>query len=85
LPAFGRPSSPTSAITRISSRSRRFSPGSPGIALRGARLVLDLKRVLPQPPLPPRATSTVSPACSRSPSCSWVSSSITVVPTGTAT
>jgi hypothetical protein len=31
----------------------------PKPALRGVRLVLDLKRVLPQPPLPPLATSKV--------------------------
>jgi len=39
------------------------------------RLVLDLKRVLPQPPLPPLATSSVWPSSVRSPSCSPVSTS----------
>ena len=40
-------------MTFISKFSVRFSPGRPGPNWRGARLVLDLKRVLPQPPLPP--------------------------------
>ncbi len=51
--------SPTSAISFSSSSSSRFSPGSPRPDLRGVRLVLDLKRVLPHPPLPPLATSKV--------------------------
>jgi hypothetical protein len=59
LPAFGKPSNPTSAISFSSSMSSRFSPGSPRPDLRGVRLVLDLKRVLPHPPLPPLATNRV--------------------------
>src|SRR5690606_6819028 len=85
LPALGKPSRPTSAITFISKRSVRFSPGRPGPYWRGARLVLDLKRVLPKPPLPPCATFSVCPAVFRSPSSSPVSSSTIVVPTGTST
>ena len=46
-----------------SSRTVRASPGSPGVDCRGARLVDDLKRMLPLPPLPPRATTTWSPGC----------------------
>ena len=49
-------------MTLSSSASVRFSPGSPGPNWRGARLVLDLKRVLPQPPLPPWATLSSWPA-----------------------
>src|SRR5258706_424435 len=52
LPAFGRPSRPTSASTRSSSARRRLSPGSPRVNWRGARLMLDLKWMLPSPPLP---------------------------------
>src|SRR5437667_295294 len=36
LPAFGSPSSPTSASTRSSSARRRLSPGSPRVNWRGA-------------------------------------------------
>ena len=45
------------------------------VARRGERLVLLLKCWLPSPPLPPRATSTRSPPCARSPSTSSVSTS----------
>ena len=45
----------------------------------------DLKRVLPQPPLPPFATRSVSPSWARSPICSPVARSLMTVPTGTGT
>ena len=50
LPAFGKPSRPTSASTRSSSVRLRLSPGSPRVNWRGARLTLDLKCTLPSPP-----------------------------------
>ena len=68
-----------------SSESSRSSPGKPNPILRGVRFVLDLKRVLPQPPLPPLATNKVCPSTVRSPNCSPVSISPTTVPIGTAT
>ena len=61
LPALGIPRRPTSASTLSSRRRLRFSPSSPGVNWRGARLVLDLKCILPSPPLPPRATSRPLP------------------------
>ena len=50
----GRRRRSASAAARASARR----PPGPGLALRGAWLVDDLKRRLPQPPLPPRASST---------------------------
>ena len=48
------PRRPTSAITfHFEEQVIAFSPGRPGPYWRGERLVLDLKRWLPQPPLPP--------------------------------
>ena len=54
LPAFGLPTSPTSAITFSSRISVRLSPSPPGVNWRGARFVADLNRVFP---LPPRAAA----------------------------
>src|SRR6056297_566787 len=85
LPAFGRPSSPTSASSFSSSFRCRASPGVPLVVLRGARLVELLKRVLPRPPRPPSATFSRAPSSARSPSTSPVSTSATMVPTGTLT
>src|SRR5262249_15915178 len=76
---------PTSAISLSSSSRTRFSPGRPGPNWRGERLVLDLNRWLPHPPLPPRATSSVSPSWIRSPKTSPLSPSRTAVPTGQGT
>ena len=53
MPALGRPTRPASAISFSRSQIQRSSPGWPGLALRGARLVEDLKCALPKPPLPP--------------------------------
>jgi hypothetical protein len=53
FPAFGRPSRPTSASTRSSSASSNSSPGSPLVHWRGARLVEDLKWMLPGHPCRP--------------------------------
>src|SRR6185437_540355 len=83
LPAFGKPSRPTSASTFNSSFSSRSSPGVPGVKRRGARLVELLKWMLPRPPLPPCATSSFSPCVVRSPINSSVSRLKTDVPTGT--
>ena len=83
MPAFGLPTRPTSAITFSSSRRVRASPGSPGVDWRGARLVDDLKRRFPLPPLPPSAATTCSPAGERSFSTCPCSASITTVPGGT--
>ena len=54
LPAFGRPTSPTSASSLRWSSTAPSSPGSPRSASRGACRTDDLKRVLPRPPAPPR-------------------------------
>ena len=43
LPAFGRPTRPASAISFRRSQTQRSSPGQPGVALRGARLVAGLE------------------------------------------
>src|SRR5690606_30110110 len=83
LPAFGKPSRPTSASSFSSSFSTRCSPSSPGVDCRGERLVELLKCMLPRPPLPPRATSRRSPWRVRSPITSSVSTLTTTVPTGT--
>ena len=64
--ANGKPISPTSAIS-LSFRMIVFSsPGMPGLALRGARLVAVLKCALPKPPLPPFSSSTRSPTFGKS-------------------
>ena len=63
MPALGRPMRPTSAMTFSSRTIQRSSPGCPFSHCRGARLVDDLKWVLPCPPRPPRATTTSSPGC----------------------
>src|ERR1035437_145929 len=83
LPALGRPTRPASAINFSRSQIQRSSPSWPGLALRGARLVDDLKGALPNPPLPPSASTNFSPSVVKScSSVSW-SSSNTCVPTGT--
>ena len=84
LPAFGRPTSPTSAIRRSSSRSQRSSPGSPFWACLGVRWVAVAKWTLPRPPRPPRATVADWPVATRSARSSPVASSSTPVPGGTA-
>ena len=84
LPALGMPTRPTSAINFSSSRTVRISPGSPGVDCRGARLVAVLKRLLPLPPLPPRATTTWSPSLARSFKTWPCSASMITVPGGTA-
>src|SRR3954468_16671741 len=83
LPAFGMPSSPTSASTLSSNVRRRLSPGSPRVNCRGARFTLDLKCTLPRPPWPPRASTTRSWSFARSATRSPVSASRMMVPTGT--
>ena len=60
-----------------------LTPGLPGVVWRGARLVLDLNRVLPRPCQPPCTTISFWPALVRSPITSWVAESMIVVPTGT--
>ena len=85
MPAFGSPTSPTSAIRRSSRRTQRSSPGSPFWACFGAWWVAVLKWVLPSPPRPPRATITCWPAATRSARSSSVASSRTAVPGGTPT
>ena len=57
-PAFGRPTSPTSAISFSEKRSRRASPLRPCSAVSGAWRVAVAKRALPRPPRPPRATTS---------------------------
>ena len=82
LPAFGMPSRPTSASTFSSSLSSRRSPSLPSVFWRGARLVVDLKCMLPQPPSPPLASSTCWPCSVRSATISPSSASMISVPTG---
>ena len=84
LPAFGKPTRATSAISRSSMFSHRSSPDSPCSANEGARRRLLRKRALPRPPRPPRAASHVSPSCTRS-ATTVPSFSLIVVPSGTAT
>src|SRR5258708_98111 len=83
LPAFGSPSNPISASTFNSSLSLRCSPGSPGVALRGVRFVLDLKLTLPRPPLPPRASKAICSCTARSATVSPVPEFMITVPAGT--
>src|SRR6267143_1976963 len=80
FPALGSPSRPTSASTFSSSLRARCSPGSPGVALRGARLVLDLKLTLPRPPLPPRASNATCSCTARSATVSPVSAFVITMP-----
>ncbi len=72
--AEGQAIRPASANIFNSRRSVSSSPGSPGWAKRGARMVEDLKCSLPLPPRPPRAASTMPSGSLRSaskysPSC----------------
>ena len=62
LPALGKPTRATSAMSFSSRSSQRSSPTSPCSANDGARRRLDRKRALPRPPWPPRAASQRSPA-----------------------
>ncbi len=82
LPAFGSPSRPTSAITFSSSFRVRRSPGEPGpeLARRAVHAALEAR-------VAPAALAALGHLESltrftRSPSCSWVSASNTMVPTG---
>ena len=83
MPALGRPIRPASAMTLSSRVSQRSSPGVPGWASRGARLVEVAKALLPRPPRPPRATLTSSPGRVRSRRTLPRSRSRTRVPGGT--
>ena len=58
LPTLGKPISPTLAISFSSSCTSSSSPGRPGLAKRGICRVGVAKCTLPQPPLPPFATTT---------------------------
>ena len=79
---LGMPSRPTSASTRNSISRFFVSPGMPRVNWRGARFTLDLKWMLPRPPLPPCASVTRSPFLARSAIVSPVSASLITVPTG---
>src|SRR5438270_4389514 len=83
LPAFGSPTSPTSAISLSSSSIRRCWPGSPISPIRGAWRTEVAKRAFPRPPRPARATTNRSPSMARSASTRSSSASRTTVPTGT--
>src|SRR5664280_2846496 len=85
LPAFGRPTSATSARSLSSSARSSWAPFVPGSARLGARFVEVANRAFPLPPLPPAATRSVCPSSMRSPTTSPVSRSFTTVPTGTET
>src|SRR5215210_5374426 len=81
LPAFGRPTSPTSERTLSSSKTSRSSPGSPRSLKAGACRVEVAKEPFPRPPSPPPATTKEAPGSERSASRPF--SSKTWVPTGT--
>src|ERR1039458_8410278 len=83
LPTFGYPTSPTSASSFNSRRKLRSSPGRPSSCSRGAWCVEVANCALPRPPRPPRAITTRSSAREKSWTFSPVSSSKTIVPTGT--
>ena len=85
FPALGMPSKPTSARTLSSSDKCRASPWVPLVVFRGALFTLLLKRVLPNPPLPPSATIWRWPGSVRSQINSPVSTSWTTVPQGMCT
>ena len=79
LPAFGNPTSPTSASSFRWSRRSFSSPGKPGWDLRGARLVDVANVALPCPPSPPFAISTRWPSSVRSATCTSSPSSCALV------
>src|SRR6266511_3289239 len=81
LPALGKPTRPTSASSRSSSRRRRCCPGSPRSLKCATRLPAD-REALPRPPRPPLAATKRAPGVARSAS-RRPSSSRTMVPTGT--
>src|SRR5208282_3310447 len=83
LPTFGYPTNPTSASSFNSRRKLRSSPGRPTSCSRGAWWVDVANWALPRPPRPPRAITTRSSAREKSWTFSPVSSSKTIVPTGT--
>ena len=84
FPAFGSPTSPMSATSCNSSRSRACSPASPFCDARGAWFTELLKCAFPYPPAPPQAATICCPCVPRSASRSPPSSARhTTVPTGT--
>ncbi len=83
LPADGKPTSPTSAITFSSSRSETSGTCSPCSAKRGSRRWRFAKATLPRPPRPPFDTVTRWPWRTMSATGAPVSRSRTTVPTGT--
>src|SRR5690606_35811462 len=83
FPTLGRPTIPTSASILSSKIKCLDCPVSPFSENRGAWFVDVAKVALPLPPLPPRATSNVSPGSTKSPKGSPVSASQTIVPQGT--
>jgi hypothetical protein len=83
LPAFGNPTTPTSARRRSSRRSVRSSPASPGSARRGARFVEVAKRALPRTAPAAARHLEALPLAVRSPRSTPACGSWIVVPTGT--
>ena len=83
LPTFGKPTSPTSAMSFSSSLTSRVSPSRPFCAYSGAWLIELLKCTLPSPPLPPFKNSSRCPSLVKSQSSSPVWASSTAVPGGT--
>ncbi len=83
LPAFGKPTSPTSASSFNSRIYHPSTPSSPGWANRGVCSVGVLKLLLPSPPRPPGHKTRSSPGVTSSKRVSPVSASLTTVPTGT--
>ena len=84
LPALGKPTRATSAISFSSRRSHFSSPISACSAKAGALRLLDRNLALPRPPCPPPAASQRSPAVTRS-ARSSPSKSLITVPSGTLT
>ncbi len=83
LPAFGKPTSPTSAINLSSRITLDSSPGKPGSAYLGVRFVGVAKLLLPLPPFPPFATIACFPSLSRSKRILLSMLLFIIVPTGT--
>mmetsp|Transcript_31042 Transcript_31042/g.51461 ORF Transcript_31042/g.51461 Transcript_31042/m.51461 type:complete len:210 (+) Transcript_31042:71-700(+) len=78
LPAFGNPTSPTSAIILRDKSNVICSPGRPSSASLELCKRPERNDRLPRPPVPPRAQSNVSPSWSKSPSMVHCESAVAI-------
>ncbi|MPM75514.1 hypothetical protein SDC9_122507 [bioreactor metagenome] len=83
LPTLGNPNNPTSAIILSSNIIHFSSPSVPDLAKFGACLTAFAKLWFPFPPLPPLATTALSPSSFKSAIILLVASSLIIVPAGT--